>query len=68
MQYFFLHLLGYYSYRNPLQEKITLHESKFIHHQDSINMNADGTLNTLHPLSYQAKKAENDTFTFREAM
>ena len=59
---------AYASYRTALQEKITLHESKFLNHHDSINMNADGTLNTLHPLSYQAKKAENDTFTFKEAM
>ena len=43
-------------------------QAQSLSYDESVNLNFDGTLNSINPLSFVMKKGTNDTFTLRQAM
>ena len=47
--------------------KAVSYYSKQLHHNEVINLNADTTVNHLHPFSFTASREGNETFHYHQA-
>ena len=58
---------SYMSIKKELNNKLKSYQSKMINYKEVVDLNADGSLNCMHLLSFVANMA-NDTFHFHQAM
>ena len=58
----------YEAFRSELHERVKDHSHRLMMYQESVELNVDGSLNHIHPLSLTIVSGKNDTFHFHDAM
>ena len=58
----------YVAFKATVTERIETHQAKLLHYNMAVELNADGSLNNLHPLSLAAQTVGNDVYYFHQAM
>ena len=58
----------YTDIKTTMKEKIKNHEQEFAMMHETVELNVDGSINSMHPMSFVAKSGKNDTFHFHDAM
>ena len=58
----------YISFKLAFHNKLATHHAKLMQYDMAVQLNVDGTLNFIHPLSFAAETKGNDVFYFHQAM
>ena len=58
----------YGAFRAELHKRVDDHAHRLMMYQESVNLNVDGSINHVHPLSLAIVSGKNDTFHFHDAM
>ena len=58
----------YSSFKSSFNHTLASHHAKIMHYDEAVQLNIDGSMNYIHPLSFAAKKTGNEVFYFHQAM
>ena len=59
---------SYVMFKDSLEDKLETITQKAIYYQEAVQLNADGSSNFLHPLSFATQTAGNEVYHFHQAM
>jgi hypothetical protein len=58
----------YVSFKTNIKKKIHSHQAKSMFYDEAVQLNVDGSINYMHPLSFATQTAGNEVFYFHQAM